>query len=474
MKKWLTYSFLAVLATLAARVQGQNCPSLIYPAQEAQDIPVDAAISWTSPGDNITGFIVSIGTTPGGVDILTNRTSSPITGYTPELGLPEDRWIYISFILIRVDGSQISCPGFRFRTAPFDRPPGCTRLTVPRNGADEVALSEELRWSYTPRATGYRVTVESQGQVLYTNDVGNVLSVNPPGQWPANTELTVTITPYNRLGPSPGPCAPDRFTTGASSIDCEPHRPAITSVPEEVGLCQDSGYADLIVGEIADGYNWFRLGPDGQETLISSGRQIQLSETGLYRLEVYNHVGSINEGVNCSTFRDFRVLEANPPVITDVSVNRDADGLNILVQTAGNQGYEYSLSPDSGFQDSPYFSSLPLQGYTVYVRDPFGCEITEQQVARNLSPADFPAFFTPNSDGINDFWKFEPPPDLSEAYVETIRIFDRYGNFLAQVSGDSPGWDGNFNGRPLPSTVYWFEAISLRSEVIRGYFALKR
>ncbi|HSG05681.1 MAG TPA: T9SS type B sorting domain-containing protein, partial [Nitrospiria bacterium] len=332
----------------------------------------------------------------------------------------------------------------------------------------------EIRWDYAPRASGYRVTVSAQGAVLYSNDVENLLSVNPPGLWPSNTELTVTVTPYNRLGPSPTPCPPERFTTGASSVDCEPHRPAITSVPAVVGLCQDRGYAHLTVTEVADGYNWYRIGPDGQESLVGSGRQIQLAETGPHRLEVYNRVGSINEYTLCSSYRDFEVVLTDEPVIRNVQVERDADGLNILVQAGGSIDYEYSLSPDAGFQDSPYFTGLPLQGYTVYVRDPFGCGTTEQEVARNLSPADFPAFFTPNSDGINDLWKFEPPPDLSDAYVETIRIFDRYGNFLAQLDGRSQGWDGNFNGRPLPPSVYWFEAVSLRRELIRGYFALKR
>ena len=222
MRQVLTYVFLLLLAALAGPARGQTCPTLIFPAPDSQNVPVDSPISWTSPGDNITGSIVSIGTTPGGVDILTNRTSSPITGYTPELGLPEDRWIYVSFILIRVDGSQISCPGFRFRTAPFDSPPDCTRLSTPRNGAEDVALGEELRWEYAPRATGYVVTVSAGGEQIYSRDVENVLSVNPPGLWPSSSELTVTVTPYNDLGTNPAPCPPERFTTGASRIDCDP------------------------------------------------------------------------------------------------------------------------------------------------------------------------------------------------------------------------------------------------------------
>ncbi|MDC6355251.1 MULTISPECIES: T9SS type B sorting domain-containing protein [unclassified Robiginitalea] len=454
---------------------GQTCPQLISPANGEEDVPVDAAISWTDPG-SFSGFIVSIGTTPGGVDILTNRTSSPISGYKPETGLPEDTWIYISFILILADGTEISCPGYRFRTAPFDRPPDCTRLLAPRNNAEEVALGEELIWDYAPRATGYLLTVlTSQGDTLVAErDMGNILDFNPPGNFPPETDIFVQITPYNRLGPAPGGCPAERFRTGASTVDCGPQRPEILGFPGAVGLCPELGYAEVSAPAGADGYNWFRVAADGSQQLVASGREVRLDVTGNYFLEAYNEVGSINEFAICNTLVEFSVVTTPPPMIRRTQVSREVDGLRIQVFLEQNGAYEYSLDPVSGFQSSPIFSGLPLQGYTVYVRDAFGCGQVQQEVARSLSAADFPPFFTPNNDGANDLWRFDPPQDLSDAYVETIRIFDRYGNFLIELDPESRGWDGNVNGKPVPASVYWFVAVSLRQEVIRGYFALKR
>ncbi|MBC8757723.1 T9SS type B sorting domain-containing protein, partial [Kordia sp. YSTF-M3] len=37
-----------------------------------------------------------------------------------------------------------------------------------------------------------------------------------------------------------------------------------------------------------------------------------------------------------------------------------------------------------------------------------------------------------------------------------IYIFDRYGKLLKQISPAGQGWDGTYNGTPMPSADYWF------------------
>ena len=449
---------------------------MIYPMDGDIDVPVDARISWENPGE-VSGFIISIGTSPGGVDILQNRTSSPITSYTPETGLPEDTWIYVSIRLERADGSVINCPGQRFRTAPFDAPPGCTYLSEPVDGTEGYPVNEAIYWAYAPTATGYRISVGTSpgGTDIADNlDVLNQLSYNPPGSLPNSTEIFVRITPYNRLGEALLSCEEERFTTGDSAIDCEPQRPSLSTIPLLVGLCPESDGVELVSDGIADGYNWYQIGSDGSENLVGTGIALDVNETGSYLLEAYNLVGSENEFTVCSSFREYEVFLSEPPVISTIRVERNGGQLRLEVQMASQGDYQYSLQPDSGFQDSPVFSGLPIEPYTVYVRGRQGCGFTQKEVNRELGPADFPAFFTPNSDGFNDRWKFQPPEDLDDADMERIRIFDRYGNFLIQLDQNTEGWDGNVRGKPVPSSVYWYEAVSVNQQVIRGYFALKR
>ncbi|MEP3043409.1 T9SS type B sorting domain-containing protein [Nonlabens ulvanivorans] len=48
---------------------------------------------------------------------------------------------------------------------------------------------------------------------------------------------------------------------------------------------------------------------------------------------------------------------------------------------------------------------------------------------------------------------------------------------LKQLDTVGPGWDGNYNGQPLPSSDYWFkieyEQDGRKGEAT-GHFALKR
>ena len=50
-----------------------------------------------------------------------------------------------------------------------------------------------------------------------------------------------------------------------------------------------------------------------------------------------------------------------------------------------------------------------------------------------------PNSFTPNADGINDYFK---PTGINIKDIDLL-IFDRWGNVIARVQGiDSKGWDG--------------------------------
>lgn len=86
----------------------------------------------------------------------------------------------------------------------------------------------------------------------------------------------------------------------------------------------------------------------------------------------------------------------------------------------------------------------------------------------------FQKFFTPNGDGVNDFWRFIPPIETGESNISVIFIYDRFGSLLAQLSPDTKGWNGIFNGRPLPESDYWFKAVTISNKEVKGHFSLKR
>ncbi|NNL00701.1 MAG: T9SS type B sorting domain-containing protein, partial [Eudoraea sp.] len=144
-------------------------------------------------------------------------------------------------------------------------------------------------------------------------------------------------------------------------------------------------------------------------------------------------------------------------------------------EVSGLGDYEYALDNIEGpYQDRPIFNGLSEGTHTIYVNDKNGCGIVERIIERELRPDDFPKFFTPNGDGINDFWQYIAPRENNEIQLSFIQVFDRYGVLLAQIMPNSKGWDGTFNGQPLPASSYWFKARDNLNNEIQGFFALKR
>jgi gliding motility-associated-like protein len=148
---------------------------------------------------------------------------------------------------------------------------------------------------------------------------------------------------------------------------------------------------------------------------------------------------------------------------------------HVIQATATGVGdYEFRL--DTGpWQLDGTFNNVSPGLHTVYVRDLNGCGIGTATVL----VVDYPRFFTPNGDGYNDTWHIIGA-DLHPGLVASdIYIFDRYGKLLKKLDPQGEGWDGTYNGRPMPSTDYWFTieyqipALNITRR-FRAHFSLKR
>jgi len=95
------------------------CTTLSNPLNEATNVPTDVSLSWV-PVDNALGYNLTIGTTPGGTDILNNQDVGNTTTYNfPEV-LPENTTIYVSIIPFNTVGNASGCAEENFRTETAD------------------------------------------------------------------------------------------------------------------------------------------------------------------------------------------------------------------------------------------------------------------------------------------------------------------------------------------------------------------
>jgi len=183
-------------------------------------------------------------------------------------------------------------------------------------------------------------------------------------------------------------------------------------------------------------------------------------------------VKTTNIATNCINTASARVTKYAPYleiIYSDAFQTPTYITVNVLGVGSGN--YEYQLD-ELPFQDSNTFNNVTFGEHIVTVRDKNG----------HCNPApltaviiNYPKFFTPNGDGFNETWNI--PYLISTNPSTPIFIFDRYGKLLKQITPETEGWNGIYNGQPMPSSDYWFTVEYTEkgnSTVFKSHFSLKR
>ncbi|MGO4906046.1 T9SS type B sorting domain-containing protein [Flavobacterium sp. W20_MBD1_R3] len=207
-------------------------------------------------------------------------------------------------------------------------------------------------------------------------------------------------------------------------------------------------------------YIWTR---DGINTGTNSPT-LAVNIIGVYTVEVINNSG-------CSRIRTITVTASSSATISAVNIEDLTDANTVTVNVNGSGSYEYSIDEPNGFwQDSNVFTSVPAGIHIVYINDKNGCGPVYQEIVI----VGVPKFFTPNGDGQNDYWSIKGVNETFNS-KSIIYIYDRYGKLIKQwIPAASLGWDGTFNGIPLPADDYWFTLKLEDGREKKGHFSLKR
>jgi len=152
----------------------------------------------------------------------------------------------------------------------------------------------------------------------------------------------------------------------------------------------------------------------------------------------------------CSYTQDAIIYPSGPPQVLDLEVITDPFSENHTVEITASGYGNYAYAVNNGpWQDSPSFTNLPYGINEFQIIDTNGCGIVK--VEKLL--IDYMKFFTPNNDGVKDYWQIV---GINGLIQPEIFIFDRHGKLLKQLSPSSRGWDGTFNNQQLPPSDYWF------------------
>ena len=460
------------------------CTQMAFPADGQQDVSIQTTIRWNY-SVTATSYRISLGTTPGGTDLANNVLVTGELVYDSPSDLPPNTEIFVSIIPENRLGPATNCQTYSFTTGALATIPDCSPTIYPADLEFNVPLSPRIRWSSVPNADGYIVSIgtsPSQNDILNNADFGPLTETNVINFEP-NRQYFITVIPYNSAGVAQNcvqtsfftilGCGP-YFDNAGNLIDLSPP----LNFPDTIGICEadDNTVSATANGDNqADGYRWYTITASGREELLAEGPDFDIPEDGQYRLEIYDVVTGPSGTFECSSTQDFVVTKSEQAVVENTDVQLGVGVIDIIVNVSGTGDYEFALgNPDGPYQSQNRFIGLPLGDYRIYIRDRNGCGITEVLIQPDLTLDGFPKFFTPNGDGVNDFWQFIPPVAGGDFGLETIFIFDRYGTLLAQIDPDSSGWNGEYQGSPLPASDYWFLATTRDQEQLKGHFSLKR
>ncbi len=232
----------------------------------------------------------------------------------------------------------------------------------------------------------------------------------------------------------------------------------ITSAGQSGSVCS----GDSVVLDAPTGAGYSYVWSTGDTT-----QSITVFTSGTYGVTITSSalcdgVGEIEVGVFSS---------ASVTISQDTTISL---GFSTTLEATGGIAYEWSPvgSLDNPFSATPVASPLTNTTYTVTVTVSTGCETTREVTVTVDEDfrVDVPNLFTPNGDGINDYFIISN----IFTYDAEVFIFNRWGTELYSSTAYQNDWDGtNNSGDQLTDGTYYY-VVKVGPNVYKGAITILR
>ncbi len=134
----------------------------------------------------------------------------------------------------------------------------------------------------------------------------------------------------------------------------------------------------------------------------------------------------------------------------------------------------YSWSPAANLDNpnslTPIATPTDDITYTLTVTSPYCGIATSSVFVRVFQQITISNTFSPNNDGINDYWDIAALAAFPQC---TVNVFNRYGQKVFESTGYPKPWDGKLNGVYLPQGTYYYSInLNNNSPVLSGWVLL--
>ena len=300
-------------------------------------------------------------------------------------------------------------------------------------------------------ATPVNITGDGSGQVI--------INLPSTGLLPAGSYTGIYVT-NTTTGCTSSPAGPITLSNPPN-----PPTPQITSPP----LCNHQTLMlDATDAWPGGAYSW--TGPSGFTSTLQNASILDATYTNS---GVYTVVYTL---FNCTSLpATINITVQAPPVLTNVTPSQSiAYGTSIQLY-ASNTLY-YWWTPNDGTLNNPNINNpiatpIVTTLYTVYGMNMYGCRDSAYITitVASMTEGVMPSAFTPNNDGLNDVFR---PVGFQFQRLAEFRVFNRWGQQVFYSNSMSNGWDGNFNGVPQETGIYYYQILVTRPDG-DGYITYK-
>lgn len=260
------------------------------------------------------------------------------------------------------------------------------------------------------------------------------------------------------------------LTAGVYTIELKDRNGCET---EEIVNIVDFDQIDIIVDEVnnascltsSDGYILAHI-EGGSPPYLTNLPLYQNNRIKMENLNRGRYLIEVTDNVTCGSSKDI-VLDYIDSVYVDIKLEDEIlyYGKTIELEVdfhASSDIVDFIWTPSDGLDCSscqnPLATPLTNTYYYLDLEDENGCYSSDSVKINIVSDVLFmPSAFTPNDDGINDAF-------TSIGYLEGVSnyrlmIYNRVGQFIADIDDVFLGWDGIYNGEICPNGTYVWKMV---------------
>ena len=231
-------------------------------------------------------------------------------------------------------------------------------------------------------------------------------------------------------------------------------------LPSDTAVCVGARFTPRVITNTAGNPSYAWSPSFGLSSSTQAQPQITAQNNAQYILTATLGPCVRKDTLNLTVFPGPQVSAG--PDLTIIS----GDQIQLQATAPNPQGNTYLYTPATSLSSAtvlnPLASPTQTTTYTLTATTAQGCVSTDQVVVTVLNCVEPMNAFTPNGDGVNDFWLVNRSGCFRTA---TVEVFNRYGHRVYRSDNYSNNWNGTFEGKPVPDGTYYY---IVRYQLVNG------